>query len=354
MGGLQNKLMERSKAILGNATIYFKDNPKSDKYLQLYKILDDKNILYSKEYEIELLLRFQTSLTPVIVHGLDQTGFIPNLLRNDLQSKMRTSDSKTSEKVDAIIPLELAYKLGVAPPEILEIISPAHVDDLMGEIPRSQSIKVERAISTDVPEIDLYHLWIRLPLVQNLIQGHLINRVRIYSKMDFEELRTLLPSDMKIKTWEDENSTLVWALKLESNVMVFLFAAMSLLVSLCISSGLLIFFNKIKSDLASFWILGASFGQIDRATKYFLYLMSFLSIFTGVICGVIFLWLFDHYAPEIMPDVFVDRKIPILISIKGLIISFLVPFIISSIFIRFALLQFKREHDLLDHVRSVS
>ena len=82
--------------------------------------------------------------------------------------------------------------------------------------------------------------------------------------------------------------------------------------------------------------------------------MSFLSIGGGVLFGLVFLWLFDHYAPEIMPDVFVDRKIPILITFKGLLVSFMVPYVISSIFVTFALIQFKREHDLLDHVRSVS
>jgi lipoprotein-releasing system permease protein len=82
--------------------------------------------------------------------------------------------------------------------------------------------------------------------------------------------------------------------------------------------------------------------------------MSFISIIAGVLGGLVFLWLFDHYAPEIMPDVFVDRKIPILITIKGLAISFLVPYLISSIFVTYALSQFKREHNLLDHVRSIS
>jgi lipoprotein-releasing system permease protein len=348
MGGLQNKMMERSKAILGKAVLYHKEEPTQLSYQKLFKILDEKKAKYSKEYEVELLVRYQTFITPVIVHGIDQTGFVPDLLRNDMQT------NSTGKKVDAIMPLELAYKLGVAPPETLQIISPAHVDELLGEVPRSQSIKIERTISSDVPEIDLYHMWVRLPLIQNLIQSHLINRVRIYSDMDFAKLKKVIPSEIELRTWEDENATLVWALKLESSVMIFLFAAMSLLVSLCISSGLLIFFNKIKSDLASFWILGASFSKIDRATKYFLHLMSFFSISAGVLFGLLFLWVFDHYAPEIMPDVFVDRKIPILITFKALLISFIVPFVISSVFVTFALAQFKREHDLLDHVRSVS
>ncbi|NOT78108.1 MAG: ABC transporter permease [Bacteriovoracaceae bacterium] len=348
MGGLQNKLMERSKAVIGKGTIYFKAEQSDERLQDLFSLLDNKGVQYSKEYEIELLVRYKTFITPVIVHGIDQSGFVPAILRNDLKTNI---DRK---KVDAIIPLDLAYKIGVAPPETLQLISPAHVDNFLDDIPRSQSIQVDRTMTSDVPEIDLYHLWVRLPLIQNLIQARDLNRVRIYSDVDFLEIEKKLPVDMELKTWEQENATLVWALKLESTVMIFLFAAMSLLVSLCISSGLLIFFNKIKSDLASFWILGASLSKIDRATKYFLHMMSFFSIFSGLIFGLVFLWIFDHYAPEIMPDMFVDRKIPILVTAKGLFVAFIVPYSISSIFITFALRQFRREHDLLDHVRSVS
>ncbi len=341
MGGLQNKLMERSKAVIGRATIIFKAEESDQKLASLEHLLKSRKINFTKEYEIELLLRYQTFITPVIVHGIDQKGFIPKFLDN-------------GGKFETMIPTELAYKVGVAPPESLQLISPSHVDSLMGDIPRSQTIKIDHTFSSDVPEIDSTNLWVRLPLIQNLIQDRLINRIRIYSIVDFDALKKDLPPWVQFKTWDDENKTLVWALNLESSVMIFLFAAMSLLVSLCISSGLLIFFNKIKTDLSSFWILGASFNQINRSTKYFLHLMSFLSIVGGVGAGLCFLFLFDHYAPEIMPDVFVDRKIPILITTKGLLISFLVPYLISSVFVSFALSQFKREHNLLDHVRSIS
>lgn len=340
MGGLQHKLMERSKAVIGRATILYKTQTSSETLAVIEKILKDKNIKYTREYEIELLLRYQTYITPVIVHGIDQKGFVPPFL--------------AKEKFEAEMPMELAYKVGVAPPETLELISPSHVDELLGDIPRSQSVRIDKTFSSDVPEIDMYHMWVRLPLVQNLIQNKMINRLRLYSESDSEALKSSLPKEARLLTWEDENRTLVWALNLEATVMVFLFAAMSLLVSLCISSGLLIFFNKIKTDLASFWILGAGHEQINRSTKYFLHLMSFLSILSGVLAGLLFLYLFDHFAPEIMPDVFVDRKIPILITGKGLLVSFLVPYGISFFFVKFALAQFNRDHDFLSHVRSIS
>lgn len=338
MGGLQNKLMERSKKVLGRSTIRLslEDDP-----AKVISFLDSSHALYLKEYEIELLLRYQTYITPVVVHGVDLNGPLPAFL--------------AKEKIkEAIMPFELAYKIGAVPPETMQLISPSHVDSLFDDIPRTQSLMVEKSFSTDVPEIDAYHLWARLPVIQNLVRSKSYNRIRIYSDVNVSYLKKLLSPKMVFKSWEDENATLVWALNLESSVMIFLFAAMSLLVSLCISSGLLIFFNKIKTDLSSFWILGASLKQINQSTKYFLHLMSFLSILSGLICGLIFLFFFDKMAADIMPNVFVDRRIPILITSKGLIISFLVPYCISWVFVTFSLNQFKREYNLLDHVRSMS
>jgi lipoprotein-releasing system permease protein len=303
--------------------------------------LNQNHAVYLKEFEMELLLRFQTYITPVVVHGIDLSGKLPAFLAKE----------KISE---AIIPMELAYKIGAVPPETMQLVSPSHVDSLFTDIPRTQSMNVEKTFSTDVPEIDANHLWVRLPLIQNLVRSKTYNRIRIYSDVNVKQLRKLLSGQMILKTWEEENATLVWALNLESSVMIFLFAAMSLLVSLCISSGLLIFFNKIKTDLSSFWILGASLFKINQSTKYFLHLMSFLSIFGGLVLGLIFLFLFDKMAADIMPNVFVDRRIPILITQKGLLISFLVPYCISWLFITFSLRQFKREYNLLDHVRSMS
>ena len=350
MGGLQKKLMERSKSVLGLGTIYLKHDQNDGDLNVLTNLLTQQKINFTKEYEIELLLRYQTFMSPVIVHGVDQNGFMPD--------KLKGIESTDDQRYDAIMPLDLAYKIGVAPPENLHLISPAHVDAMLGDIPRSQTVRVDSTFSTDVPEIDLYHIWVRLPLIQNLIQDRLINRIRIYGaregEVDFQKIVKLLPDNMSFKTWEEENKTLVWALRLESTVMIFLFAAMSLLVSLCISSGLLIFFNKVKTDLASFWILGASFKKISDATTLFLHLMSAGSIAIGLLFGLIFLYFFDLLAPEIMPDMFVDRKIPIFITVKGLAISFLVPYFISSIFVVFAIKQFKKEHDMLDHVKSVS
>lgn len=340
MGGLQNKLMERSKNILGHGIISVNKTYDQSDLNEVINNLRMNKVLFSVEYEIELMAKYRSYLTPVIVHGIDSTGYLPEFL--------------SSQKFqNGVIPFEIAYKMEFIAPDELKLISPSHVDSLFLDLPRQQTVVVDKIMSTDVPEVDGAHIWVRLPYIQNLIHDKKINRIRLYQPIKKKDF-LFLPSAFQLKTWEEENSSLVWALNLESTVMVFLFAAMSLLVSLCITSGLLIFFNKIKNDLSSFWILGASLKKIQRSTALFLHMMSISSIFMGLLSGLIFLFVFDKIGANIMPDVFVDRKIPVLITIKGIFVSVAIPYFISWFFIHLSLEQFKKEYNLLDHVRSIS
>ncbi len=340
MGGLQNKLMNRSKAVIGSSVIKFDTNYNEDELNSFIDKLVKYKITHSLEYEIELLLKYRSYLVPVIAHGIDTHFYLPEFL------------SEVNFK-NAVIPYDVAYKIELAPPEEVKLISPIHTDSLLIDVPRSQTILVDKIISTSVPELDALHVWVRLPYLQNLIRDKKVNRIRLYGNNNLKLIKKIIPKDFQLSTWEKENEALVWALNLESTVMVFLFAAMSLLVSLCINSGLLIFFTKIKNDLSSFWILGASTVKIEKTTTYFLHFIIIISILMGIVFGIILLNIFDYIGPDIMPDVFVDRKIPILITFKGLLISFIVPYVIASFFVYFSLSQFKKEYRLLEHVRSI-
>lgn len=301
-----------------------------------------KKIKYHLEYELELLLRHGSYISPVVVHGLREDN-LPSYIKGDHLS-------------EGISGADLANKINVGLGSHVQLISPAHTNNFLGEIPRSISVYVDDVMRTDVPEIDLYHFWLKDSKLHNLIRERVYNKIVLYTKIEPEfesELEARYGFISEHKTWDELNETLVWALKLETTVMVFLFVAMTMLVSLCITSGLLIFFDKIKVDLASFWILGSSKKKLNQSSSVFLHFMSFTSVFIGLVFGLVFLYFFDKYGVEILPDVFVDRKIPIYVTTRGVLVSFFVPYMISLVFSKFSLSQFKKETNFLDHVRTI-
>ncbi|MCO4795044.1 MAG: hypothetical protein KC493_15110 [Bacteriovoracaceae bacterium] len=341
MGGLQNNLMGRSKKFQGHSVINLIDSSKSE-VMPLLMNLKSKEIPFHLEYTLELLLRQGNFISPIEVHGLSKDFPPPYLPKYDYKEGVSGAD--------------LANKMNMGLGSQVQMISPAHTNSFLGDIPRSISIYVDNVIRTDVPEVDLYHFWTTDSKLQNLTRDKIYNRVVIHGPLEnslINESIQKYPIIKNWRTWESLNETLVWALRLETTIMVFLFVAMTMLVSLCITSGLLIFFDKIKVDLASFWILGSSKKKLNNSSSLLLHLMSLFSVLGGLVFGLFFLYLLDKYGVEVLPDVFVDRKIPIFITLKGVLVSFVVPYSISLIFSTFSLGQFKKENNFLDHVRTI-
>tara|TARA_B100001971_G_scaffold111365_1_gene102437 strand:- start:67985 stop:69133 length:1149 start_codon:yes stop_codon:yes gene_type:complete len=338
MGGLQNGLIQRSKNVFGHGSMELIDGEKN--YQDLYKKLLAKNIEFFPEYEIELLAKHSNQLSPVILHGVDFDHGIPEFLVK-------------KDKTGIILGSELGSSLNTYFASIVEMISPAHVDYLFGAVPRSITEEVSDFYMSELTEIDSIHAWTRLSLVQNLIRKRFINRVIFYDQSNFEAAKELFPN-YQFSTWEERNQSLVWALKLETNVMLMLFVAMSFLVALCITSGFMIFFDKVKLDLLSFWVLGLSKKEIFSLTYLFTHFISILFCLIGLGIGALVLYLISSNQINFMPDFFVERSIPVKVTALGVLKSFFIPYIIATLFARSSFKLFKKENQsFLSEMRKV-
>ena len=331
MGGLQNGLISRSKEVLGVAYV---DMPNSDKEISLQIISELKalKIKFYPEYEIELMVKKGNRVSPAILHGIDYSFGIPPFLKNkDTNAIVIGSDLSTN--INGYYDSEITF------------ISPAHVDILFGDIPRQVSESISDFFMSELVEIDSLHVWSRISLVQNLIRSRDINKIVFYTNNDFVTALPVLKkyNGVSIVKWEDINKSLVWALALETNVMLFLFVGMSFLVAICITSGFMIFFDKIKTDLISFWVLGKSKASIFRMSYVLTHIISLIFCSSGVIVGILFLLLLKSNDINFMPDFFVERRIPVKIDSFKIIISFIVPYFIAVIFSYFSFVSFKRE-----------
>jgi len=344
MGGLQNKLINRSKEVSGHYVAEFKPLAE-DKVTPLVESLNADGIVAMAEYELELLVKYGSYYAPMIVHGIKPDGVMPPFLKGRVFEEL-------------LMPRGLAIKVNATVGDLVRLMSPAHLESFIGDVPKMSSLYLNTLVSTEVPEIDEFHGWAALRRMQTFSGLKNVNRIRVYSQTSRENLdermrEALNGHDFRLLSWEQKNATLVWALGLETTVMVFLFSAMTLLVSLAITSALLIFFSKIKSDLASFWILGTDEASIIKSSKILLTLLTFGSVCIGLSLGALFLLGLDQFGPNIMPDVFVDRRIPVHITLVGLATSFGIPFGISLIFAFLSLKAFQKDVDYMKFIRSI-
>lgn len=342
MGGLQGNLIDRSKRVNGTATIFF--TPKSKSSDQIIAYLENKNIAYSIELESEVLLRNGARMAPAIIRGIDFDHYTPSFLTN-------------VNKQALILGNDLAYKINAGISIELDILTPLQTVGLLEEYPRVLTLTISDVVQTLVPEVDGVSVYASINKVKNILGTHHFNRIKIYdsslSSSQLKQIKHFLDKNSWIKMWEQENEALVWSLKLETTVMIILFAAMTMLVSVTITSGLLIFFNKVQSDLTGLWILGMSKKSIFRHSAIFIHLLSFLTISLGLLSALGILKYLDLFAPELMPDIFVERSLPVKITLQGVCISFFIPYIISATFAHFSLKQFQKdEKAFLAHIRS--
>jgi lipoprotein-releasing system permease protein len=340
MGGLQSNLKQRSKAIVGDYVIYSNINSVREiKNLRAY--LDHKEIVYRIENVHEGLAKFGPVVIPVILHGVYNTS-----------DKVDVSDG-------AIFPYEVVSRLGASPGQDIEFYSPSYTDSFFGDMPRSFSLGIKNVVTTRVPEIDSSHIWLKSSKLNNFMRDVHANRIRIFSNQSkkevHEHISKIIPviTMEDIKSWNELHTSLVWALNLEKTMMTFLFFGMCFLVCLTISSAVLVFIKKVNKDLTALWVLGSSKKDIFNTSRFSLILICILSILFGIILGGGVLFLLDNFAGNIMPDIFVERKIPVHYSVSMFLVSFLIPSFLSISFVHFGLNDFKNETDYLKNVRSI-
>lgn len=334
MGGLQKSLITRSKNIHGSYLVVF-DEPTTSSLEEIKEVLRKEGVSFYSELEVEVMLKHKNYVAPAKLHGIDLDDEKPSFLQN--------KDFK-----GLVMGSELSNRIKLQFLDEIQIIAPGVTDSLMGEVPRFISESLSDYLYTELSEVDEFEVWSRIGMVQNLLRSPGVNQIRIFGKLNPELLKKIesIEGDVpkKILAWEDMNEALVWSLNLETKVMLFLFISMSFLVAIAITSGLMIFYSKIRRDLMSFWILGMSQKKLVQLCFKFTLILSGLTVLVGGIFGWVTLKLLEKFGHDLMPDIFVERELPVQLDFNHILMSLLIPFTISLIFSYFSFAHFRKEN----------
>lgn len=344
MGGLQRGLISRSKSVHGSHVVTF-DYVTNENLAGLKDLLNKENIPFYSELETEVMMKHGSFAAPAKLHGIDLQDERPEFLQNkDFNGLVMGS--------------ELASRIKLRFLDEIQVIAPGVTDSLMGEVPRFVSDELSDYLYSELSEVDSFEVWARLSMVQNLLRADGINQIRLFGEIrpdvlkKIQDFKTEAPK--KIVSWETINGALVWSLNLETKVMLFLFVSMSLLVAIAITSGLLIFYSKIRRDLMSFWILGMPQSKLIQLSYKFTLILSGATVIVGGVIGFITLKLLESYGHKMMPEVFVERELPIHLSPGHVFLSLIIPFGISVIFSYFSFAHFRKENQsFISIVRSI-
>jgi lipoprotein-releasing system permease protein len=109
-------------------------------------------------------------------------------------------------------------------------------------------------------------------------------------------------------------------------------------------AGLLIFYSKIRKDLMSFWILGMSQKKLVSLCFKFTLILSGATVLIGGFFGYVALKILEKFGHQIMPDIFVERQLPVQLDFSHILTSLMIPFGISLVFSYFSFAHFRKEN----------
>lgn len=334
MDGLQDGLITRSQTVLGVGEMVIDPGQDFENDLE---VLRAEGLSFYKEFRLELIAKTPRKIAPVILHGVETLPILKN--------KVFTG---------VVLGADLASKISTFIDDQIEFISPAHTGRIFGAVPRSGQIGVSDFFSSELSEIDGSHAFVRLSFVQNIARDRGVNLIRFYKIDDYRKAMKLLPN-YRFLSWEQKNRSLNWALALEKKVMTFLFAAMTLLVALCITTGFIILFRQLRRDLLSLWLLGATPKLMFRSLRSATLWLCLLSVTSGIILGLVLIKLMSVVGLSFGADLFVEQSIPTKLSLYGFLMASLVPLAIAA---TFALLAFRsmasNPKDFLQQLRRLS
>lgn len=157
----------------------------------------------------------------------------------------------------------------------------------IGQIPLTKNFTIQGIYSNLIPELELGIVYVSDSNLQNLTQSkQLYNKIELYSK-DFSKANTYkkqiqaLLENNSVTSWNDKNSNLYDAQKLEKNVMSFVLSLIIILSSFNLSGSFLKKVSNKKKELGILSTIGYSQKDI---MKIFLYQGIILG-FAGVAVG---------------------------------------------------------------------
>lgn len=339
MNGLQYNLKSRSKHWIGSKVYSFKQQALTHKQVKKVTRLTDK-------------VSFEVNFEGV----LDANGvLLPGLFRGIYYSN---KDNISSELKDVVLSGQQLIKAGVSEGDKVRLTIPHIVDEFFGDRPRISSLFVSNSFESNVSEVDELHMFVETKNLENITHTIGPNTLRVFGKYDDREIVMLLKSfgvkNLKQNTWEEKNDSLVYALRMEKIMMVFLFSSLSVLISQAISGGFTLLFNRLKFDFASLWVLGLSNKTLFyKSLSSFLFL-TLLFCCLGLMGGFLVAVILKNYGSNLMPSIFLETNLPIYITPYSYLISLFVPFSISSLVLFGTIRKIYKSQDQLQIIRSVS
>ena len=188
----------------------------------------------------------------------------------------------------------LANKLGIGVGDTMNVISPQGSVTPFGVAPKRRVFEVIYVFKIGISWYDNALVFMPIKDAQTFFNrpgGADVIDVQVATPDQLdgytEDIRATAGSDLSIRTWMDENGTMIGALKTEQSVMFLILSMLILIASLIIISGLIMLVQEKGPDIAILRTMGLSRGGVLRVFFMCGATIGLIGVVVGVSLGVL-------------------------------------------------------------------
>lgn len=215
---------------------------------------------------------------------------------------------------EVILGVDLARGLGIFEGDEVVLVPPETLLLPKGEIPRFQKFRVKSLLNTQMPEFDSKLMFYNIDAIGKKMQS--LSRetgfeIRLKDAYKADSLKKLLSAKgIEASTWGERDTSLFFALKMESYAMALFLSLAVLITSFSIVTVMVLLMSQKRQDIGMLMALGLSVKRTRRVFLSVGLMLSYLGIVSGVVLGGAICLFLDWYPMELLPDIYTDSTLP--------------------------------------------
>jgi lipoprotein-releasing system permease protein len=233
------------------------------------------------------------------------------------------------------VPASLATRWGLTLGQSVELVSPRPTLSPFGPQPRIRSVPVTGIYDSGRTQEERDRIALPLDVARTLL-GSSEMRLEV-SAADLDEalevagrLPAALPPESEVRTWQDLNRPLLFALRLEK---VLMFVAVSLIIlvaALALVADLALIISSKRPEIGMLGTMGATPAALRQAFVILGGLVAGFGIVAGAVLGVGTSWVLDHYKLVPVPGrVYFLDYVPFLVQPGDLVLVLLLTLLLA-------------------------
>lgn len=229
-------------------------------------------------------------------------------------------ESLMLEGSEIVLGIDLARSLGIYEGDEIILVPPETLLLPKGEVPKFQRARVKSLLNTQMPEFDsklVFYSLGEMPARMRSVSRESGLEIRLNDPYEADRVKkALVAKGLSAQTWGERDTSLFFALKMESFAMALFLSLAVLITSFSIVTVMVLLMSQKRQDIGMFMALGLS---IRRTRWVFLrvgLLLSFLGIFGGLFLGSAVSLFLEWYPMELLPDIYTDSTLPAKITAR--------------------------------------